>query len=64
MIYNYKAYIEDNPDPIDQDWVNDGRKIKDLITINITIEMEKEKYEAKKKKYKEPISKKILKLFK
>lgn len=43
---------------------NDGKKIKEPITITIKIELEKSKFESLNKKYTEGIAGRILKLFK
>lgn len=64
MNYSYKAYKNDEAIVEDGRTLNEGRKIKDLVTINITIEIEASKYEAKKAKYKNPLSEKVLTLFK
>lgn len=62
MKFDYKAYSEDCPEPFEYMSSRDGRKIKDLVTINITIEMDREKYDNKSTKYKLP--QKVLKIFK
>lgn len=64
MKYTYNAYIEDDAEPIQRAQINDNRKIKETVTINICIEMEKSRYDAKREKYKEPIPEKVLKIFK
>lgn len=64
MNFRYTAYKEDDPNPFEGMDLTDGRKTKKTVTINITIEMEEDKYIAKRNKYKEPIPKKVYKIFK
>lgn len=62
MKYEYKAFSENCPEPFEYMTSRDGRKIKELVTVNITIEMEREKYNNRSAKYK--LAEKILKIFK
>lgn len=65
MKYNYVALPEDeNENPLDETIFNDGRKVKNMVTINISIEMEYEKYITKRNKYSESLPNKVLKIFK
>lgn len=62
MEYTYLA--QDEFEIIDHEHaVNNYRKIKDPVTITITIKMDRSKYESQKAKFKEPLTKKIAKLF-
>ena len=62
MKFNY--LVQDEYDVIDKIDAADSNKLKDPVTVTITIELEKSKYESIQKKYKEPIGCKIQKLFK
>lgn len=64
MNYEYKAFHQDDKEPFDENWGKGGRKIKDLVTVNITIEMEKDKYEAIKQKYLTHPAERVIKIFK
>lgn len=62
MTYEYKAYSDNCPDPFDGFRTEDGKTIKELVTVNITIRMEREKYDNKRGKAN--LAEKIYKLFK
>lgn len=51
-------------DPIVGQKLEDGKKLKDPIKINISIEIERDKFESLNKKYTEGLSGRILKLLK
>ena len=66
MRFDYRAY---DGDPEDNDIIdglsaeNRSRKIQNLVTIEIKIELDRSKYEKVRAKYQTPIGKKILKMF-
>ena len=64
MNFEYKAFYQDNKEPFDERMQMGGRKIKDLVTVNITIEMEKDKYDAIRKKYSTHPAERTIKIFK
>lgn len=62
MEYQYIAYAEDTK--LDEVWQrNTARKIKEPVTIDIKITIDRSKYEKIKTKYNTPIGQKILKMF-
>lgn len=63
MNFKYKVVDESN-DILDSHYMTDNKKIKEIVTVHIEVQIEKSKYIAKKAKYQEPISQKIEKLFK
>lgn len=64
MNYKYEAFKEDEPEAFHRMETTGGKKIKNMVTVNITIEIDEAQYNAKRSKYKEPIPEKILKIFK
>lgn len=64
MTLDYKAYHEDDPNPFDKHPFQDGKKIKDPVTVTITIELEKNKYESAINRHNKHIADTILAFFK
>lgn len=62
MKYKYDAFFENCPEPFDYKHEEEGKSIKELVTIKITIQLERDKYD--KKRLKQNLAEKIYKLFK
>ena len=66
MKYEYLAYAGDPEDNEVIDKVraeNTSRKIKDLVTVEIKIKLDRSKYDKIRAKYQTPIGQRILKMF-
>ena len=64
MNFKYKVFHEEDHRMIEERASTSARKIKDPVTVYIEVELEREKYEAKKAKYQTSIADRIMKLFK
>ena len=62
MKYKYDAFFENCPEPFNSKHEEDGKSIKELVTVKITIQLERDKYD--KKQLKQSLAEKIYKIFK
>lgn len=60
MKYSFSA----NSEPPTGQKIDDGKKVKDPVEINITLEIERNKFESLNKKYADGLAGRVLKLFK
>lgn len=64
MNFSYKAYYDDESKPFDKHPHNDGKKLKNPVTVSITIEIEKNKYDSAIKRHSKHIADTIIAFFK